>query len=74
MNMWQLTGEITALLGDIPQFVYLIPLMLICSVVYGATRHELREPIIQNAIRTLVWLACFVGILFGVFLFFSWLI
>jgi hypothetical protein len=48
--------------------------MLICSAVYGATRHELREPIIQNAIRTLVWLVCFVGILFGVFLFFSWLI
>ena len=74
MNTFQLTAEISLLLGKVPQFIYLIPLMLVCSLVYGATRHELWEPIYQNSMRTLVWLACFVGILFGVFLFSSWLV
>lgn len=62
------------LLGNIISFLYLVPLLLVCSVVYGATRHELWEPIRQNSIRTLTWLLSFIGILFGVFLVFSWFI
>lgn len=65
---------IPLLLGDTASLLYLFPLLLICSVVYGATRHELWGPIQQNSIRTLIWLLSFIGILFGVFLIFSWLI
>jgi|TARA_B100000809_G_scaffold237821_1_gene258036 hypothetical protein len=65
---------IPLLLGDTTSLMYLIPLLLVCSLVYGATRHELPEPIWQNSIRTLVWLLSFIGILFGVFLIFSLLI
>lgn len=74
MNVYTLIAELPMVLGGVPQLVYLVPLLLVCSLVYGATRHELKEPIIENSIRTLIWLVCFIGILFGVFLFFRWLI
>ena len=74
MNISTLIAELPMVLGAVPKLVYLVPLLLVCSLVYGATRHELKEPIIENSIRTLIWLVCFVGILFGVFMFFRWLI
>ena len=47
-----------------------IPIVLIVSLVYGATRHELLGPILHHAFRTAVWIVGFMlviaGILWGV--------
>ncbi|MCA9263464.1 MAG: hypothetical protein KDA60_06425 [Planctomycetales bacterium] len=41
-----------------------LPLIVIISLVYGATRHELMRPILEHAIRFGWWMICFMLILF----------
>jgi hypothetical protein len=43
----------------------LVPLILVISLVYAATRHEHLKEIITQAIRGAVWLTVFLGIIFG---------
>jgi hypothetical protein len=43
-----------------------IPIILIVSLVYGATRHELLGPILHHAFRTAVWIAGFMLLIAGI--------
>lgn len=46
------------------QLWYLLPLILVVSLVYGGTRHEYLKEIIQYAVRAAVWMVVFLGIIF----------
>ena len=54
------------LLADVAQIWYALPLVVVVSLVYAATRHELMPPILHRALRTAVWIAGFMGIVFGI--------
>jgi hypothetical protein len=45
-----------------------IPIILIVSLVYGGTRHELLRPILHNAFRTVVWITGFMLLIAAVLL------
>lgn len=45
---------------------YALPLVVVISVVYSATRHEEPGEILIGTIRSAVWVICFMGIIFGV--------
>ncbi|MEQ8790586.1 MAG: hypothetical protein RIC55_30090 [Pirellulaceae bacterium] len=51
---------------------YLVPLVVVISLVYGATRHELMVPILSHAVRAGGWILGFMAIIFGVLLVLSW--
>ena len=44
---------------DLPQFLYAIPLIILFSLVYAGTRHELPEPILKHAARFAVSVVAF---------------
>jgi hypothetical protein len=46
------------------QLWYLIPLVIVISLVYGATRHELMGPILANAWRFGAWVMTFIAVIF----------
>ena len=54
------------ILADVAQIWYALPLVVAVSLVYAATRHELMPPILHRALRTAVWIAGFMGIVFGI--------
>ncbi|PHS16467.1 MAG: hypothetical protein COA78_03830 [Blastopirellula sp.] len=43
-------------------FLYAIPLILVISLVYAGTRHELKEPILHHAFDTFKWILGFMMI------------
>ena len=49
-----------------------IPMILIVSLVYGATRHELMGPILHHAFRTAIWITGFMLIIAAVLVGVSW--
>lgn len=51
-----------------------IPIILIVSLVYGATRHELVRPILLNAYHTAVWIISFVVVIFAILWVVSWFV
>lgn len=53
------------------QLWHLFPLLIVISLVYGATRHELAGPILANAIRFGVWMLGFIAVVFVVLLLIS---
>ncbi len=46
------------------QIWYSVPLILVISLVYGATRHEYLKEIFIHALRAGIWLVGFLGIIF----------
>ena len=53
------------LLANAPARIwYSIPLIVVISLVYGATRHERMKEIIENTLRTAVWVLAFMGLIF----------
>ncbi len=48
------------------QLWYLLPLVVVISLVYGATRHELMGPILSHAWRFGVWVMTFMAVIFAV--------
>ncbi len=48
------------------QLWHVFPLVVAISLVYGATRHELPGPILNNAFRFGVWMLGFIGAIFVV--------
>jgi hypothetical protein len=58
------------LFAAISQFWFSAPLIVVVSLVYSATRHELMRPILAHAVRTAVWIT---GFMVVVFLLLSWL-
>jgi hypothetical protein len=51
---------------------YAVPLVIVVSLVYSATRHEEMLAILQHAFRTGVWIAGFMGVIFAVLTLLSW--
>lgn len=58
--------------ADVNQLWYVLPLIVSVSLVYGATRHELMGPILNNAFRAATWIVGFMGIIFCVLVVVSW--
>ena len=60
------------LLATISQFWYSAPLIIVVSLVYSATRHELMQPILSHAARTAVWITGFMVVVFLLLSLLSW--
>jgi hypothetical protein len=60
------------LLGAISQFWYSAPLIVVVSLVYSATRHELMQPILVHAARTALWITAFMVVVFVLLMLLSW--
>jgi hypothetical protein len=60
------------LLATISQFWYAAPLIVVVSLVYSATRHELMQPILAHAARTAVWITGFMVVVFLLLSLLSW--
>ncbi len=43
---------------------YSLPLVVVISLVYAATRHELMRPILEHAVRFGLWILGFMAIVF----------
>ncbi len=54
------------------QLWYALPLVVVVSLVYSATRHEELRPILSHALRIGAWIACFMAVVFVVLLLVSW--
>jgi len=64
--------ELLASVADTNRLWYALPLIISVSLVYGATRHELMGPILNNAFRAAVWIGGFMAIIFAVLMAISW--
>jgi hypothetical protein len=64
--------ELFASVGETNRLWWALPLIVSVSLVYGATRHELMGPILNNAFRAAVWIGGFMGIIFAVLMAISW--
>lgn len=51
---------------------YSLPLVIVVSLVYAATRHEETGPILGHALRIGVWIVGFMVVVFVVLLLVSW--
>jgi hypothetical protein len=49
-----------------PRLYYAAPLVVVISLVYGATRHETLSEIVGHAFRSIVWVVGFMAIILGV--------
>jgi len=54
------------------QLWYALPLIVVVSLVYAATRHEDLGPILSHALRIGVWIAGFMVVVFLVLLAINW--
>jgi len=50
---------IFALAGSVPNIYYAAPLVVVISLVHGATRHENPVEIIKHSLRSFVWVVSF---------------
>ena len=55
-----------ALAGAVPNIYYAAPLIVVISLVYGATRHEHPVEIIKHSIRSIVWVVGFMAIIMAI--------
>ena len=53
-------------------FWYAVPLIIVISLVYAATRHEAMRPILHHAARIGIWIVGFMAAVFVVLAFLSW--
>jgi len=60
------------LFAAVSQFWFAVPLIVVVSLVYAATRHELMRPILAHATRTAVWISGFMVVVFVVLSLLSW--
>jgi hypothetical protein len=60
------------ILATINHFWYSAPLIIVVSLVYSATRHELMQPILSHAARTAVWITGFMVVVFLLLSLLSW--
>ena len=58
--------------ADIAQLWYALPLVVVVSLVYAATRHEEMGPILSHAIRIGAWIVGFMAIVFAVLFVMAW--
>ena len=58
--------EILPLANSIAKIWYALPLVVVVSLVYGATRHEYLREILVQSYRSLIWVVGFMAIIFAV--------
>jgi len=58
--------EILPLADSIAKIWYALPLVVVVSLVYGATRHEYLREILVQSYRSLIWVVGFMAIIFAV--------
>jgi hypothetical protein len=63
-----------AVFGMINQMWYAVPLIVVVSLVYSATRHEAMRPILQHAVRLAWSIVIFMGIVLAVLAVLSWIV
>jgi len=51
---------------------YAVPLIVVVSLVYAATRHEEAMPILAHALRIGIWITGFMVVVFVVLMAISW--
>ena len=66
--------ELVGALARINALWHVVPLIIVVSLVYGATRHEHMSEILHNAYRAATWIVGFIAIIFGILLVVSWLL
>jgi len=54
------------LAAQINELWYSLPLIVVVSVVYAATRYERPDDILVGTVRSIVWVCGFMGIIFAV--------
>ena len=69
-----LTPAMLITLATIPQMWYALPLIVVVSLVYAATRHELMQPILHHAVRTGFWITSFMAAIFAVLWVIDWML
>lgn len=57
--------------GQVSDLWYAVPLIVVVSLVYAATRYERMEQILSAATRTATWISGFMLLIFGVLYFVS---
>jgi heme/copper-type cytochrome/quinol oxidase subunit 2 len=65
---------IFALIAQINQMWYALPLVVAVSLVYSATRHEEMRPILEHAFRLAWSIFVFMGVILLVLWVISWLV
>jgi len=55
-----------ALAGSVPNIYYAAPLIVVISLVYGATRHETPVEIINHSFRSIIWVVGFMAIIMAI--------
>jgi hypothetical protein len=53
---------------------YALPLVVVVSLVYSATRHEQLGPILVHAVRFAGWIVGFMALVMGILMALSWLV
>ncbi len=51
---------------------YAVPLIVVVSLVYSATRHEETGEILIQSLRTGVWIVCFMTVIFALLMIVAW--
>lgn len=64
MNVFSIANPDHLLLAAIPQIWYALPLIVVVSLVYGATRHENLREILAHSLRNAIWCVGFMAIIF----------
>lgn len=54
------------------RLLYAVPLIVVISLVYAATRHERWAPILEHAWDTALWIIGFMAVVFVVLLVVTW--
>ena len=52
--------------GNFPRLWYALPLVVVVSLVYGATRHEYLKEVAEHSIRSAFWVVGFIGDYFAI--------
>ncbi len=60
------------MLAMINQLWFSLPLIAVISLVYAATRHELKTPILRHAVRLGAWIFSFMASILAVLFLISW--
>ncbi|MEL7499353.1 MAG: hypothetical protein AAFN77_17225 [Planctomycetota bacterium] len=54
------------MLAMTPRIYFAIPLIIVISLVYGATRHETLREIVDHSIRSLIWVVGFMAAILAI--------
>lgn len=54
------------LLAMTPKIFYALPLIIVISLVYGATRHEYLKEIVEHSVRSAAWVVGFMALILAI--------